>query len=74
MSQTEYLIIAIVILLLLAITFIVSFVIYQRTPKPKGCEDLMPSEEKCAGCSNNSCSFYKEKDSVEILNSKKEDK
>lgn len=69
MGQTEYLIIAIVILVVLAITFIVSFVLYQRTPKPKGCEDLKPSEEKCAGCSNSQCQFYKEKEEI-----KKEEK
>lgn len=62
MSETEYLILAIVILVVLAITFIVSFVIYQRTPKPKGCEDLEPNEEKCATCNNSQCHFYKEID------------
>ena len=72
MSQTEYLIIAIVILVILAVTFIVSFVLYQRTPKPKGCEDLKPSDEKCAGCTNDACAFYKEKDSVELIEKKEE--
>ena len=72
MSQTEYLIIAIVILVVLAITFIVSFVLYERTPKPKGCEDLKPSEEKCAGCANDACAFYKERNSNETLNKKEE--
>ena len=62
MSETEYLIIAIVILVVLAVTFIVSFVIYQKTPRPKGCEDLEPSEDKCASCNNKNCSFYKEID------------
>ena len=62
MSETEYLILAIVILVVLAVTFIVSFVIYQRTPRPKGCEDLEPNEEKCTSCKNKDCSFYKEID------------
>ena len=62
MSETEYLILAIVILVVLAVTFIVSFVIYQKTPRPKGCEDLEPNEEKCASCNNKACSFYKEID------------
>lgn len=62
MSQTEYLIIAIIILVVLAITFIVSFVLYKRTPKPKGCEDLEISEEKCAACSNTSCELRKERE------------
>lgn len=60
MTSTEYLILAIAIILFLTITFIVSFVLYQRTPKPNGCEDLKPSEEKCSGCTNDSCAFYKE--------------
>lgn len=62
MTQTEYLIIAIVILVVLAITFIVSFVLYKRTPKPEGCEDLEISEEKCAACNNASCELRKEKE------------
>lgn len=74
MTQTEYLILAIIILVVLAITFIVSFVLYKRTPKPKGCEDIEISEEKCAACNNEACSFYKEKDSVEVLDHKKEEK
>ena len=74
MTQTEYLIVAIIILVVLAVTFIVSFVLYKRTPKPKGCEDIEISEEKCAGCNNESCAFYKEKDSIEVLESKKEEK
>ena len=60
MTQTGYLIIAIVILLALLATFIISFVIYRRTPVPKGCENLEINEENCAGCKHSECSFYKE--------------
>lgn len=62
MTQTEYLILAIVILVVLAITFIVSFVLYKRTPKPKGCEDLEISEEKCAACNNTTCELRNQKE------------
>lgn len=59
MSKELYLVIGISVLVLLLITFIVSFVLYVKTPAPKGCEDMKISEEKCAGCSHSECSFYK---------------
>ena len=59
MSQTVYLIIAISILVALLIVFFVSFVVYRRTPVPKGCEDMMANEEKCASCDNHTCQFNK---------------
>ena len=59
MSREVYLIIAILILVALAITFFVSFVLYRRTPLPKGCENLKMDEEKCSSCSNESCMFHK---------------
>lgn len=62
MSKIGYLIIAISILVVLLVTFIVSFVIYRRTPVPKGCEDLQMSEEKCSSCGHSECHFYQGKD------------
>ncbi|MBR0439170.1 MAG: hypothetical protein IJK27_00195 [Bacilli bacterium] len=59
MSKEIYLVIGISVLVLLLITFIVSFVLYVKTPAPKGCEDMKISEEKCASCSHSECSFYK---------------
>ena len=59
MGQTGYLIIAILILVALLAIFIISFVLYKRTPVPKGCENLKINEENCSSCSNSSCSFYK---------------
>ena len=59
MSQTGYLILAISIMVALAIIFVVSFVLYKRTPVPKGCENLEISEEHCSSCNNSSCSHYK---------------
>ena len=62
MSQTGYLILAIGILVLLLATFIVSFVLYRKTPVPKGCEHLKISEEHCAGCSHTECSYHKKEE------------
>ena len=62
MTQGQHLFLAIAILVILLITFIVSFVIYRRTPVPKGCEDMVMNEEKCSSCGHSECSFYKKKD------------
>lgn len=59
MSQTGYLILAISIIVALAIIFVVSFVLYKKTPVPKGCENIKISEENCSACNNSSCSHYK---------------
>ena len=61
MTQLGYLFLAIGILLTLLVVFIVSFVLYVKTPAPKGCEDLKASEEKCASCSRSECQFYPQK-------------
>ena len=54
---------AILILVILLVTFIVSFILYRKTPVPKGCEDLEASEEKCASCKVEGCSLnlYRQK-------------
>ena len=62
MGKTEYLILAISILVALLVIFIVSFVVYMKTPAPKGCEDIKASEEHCSNCSNSSCQFHKKKE------------
>ena len=62
MNQTGYLIIAITILGVLLVTFFVSFIIYMRTPVPKGCEDIKANDEKCSSCPNHECQFYKSRD------------
>lgn len=59
MSQELYLLIAIITLVVLLIVFIVSFVLYRRTPVPKGCENMIMNEEKCGSCSNEQCMFNK---------------
>ena len=60
MTQTEYLILAISIIVALLVIFIGSFIAYRKTPVPQGCEDLKINEKNCAGCSHSECSFYKE--------------
>lgn len=62
MDQTTLLIIGIIIIIALVAIFVVSFVLYNKTPVPKGCEDIKISEENCAGCNHKECQFYKEKE------------
>ena len=59
MTKTAYLIIAILVLFLLLTTFIVSFVLYRKTPLPKGCQDLKIDKDSCRNCGNNRCVFSK---------------
>lgn len=59
MTKTAYLIIGISVLVALLIIFVVSFIIYVKTPAPKGCENLKVSEENCSSCSHSECRFYK---------------
>ena len=60
MSQTGSLILAISIILALLIVFVVSFILYKKTPVPKGCENLLINEENCAACGNKDCALRKE--------------
>lgn len=59
-ASTSHLILAISILVGLLIIFVVSFILYMRTPVPKGCENLKINEENCAACQNQNCAFKKE--------------
>ncbi len=58
MSQTGYVILTIALVVLLAIAFFVSFILYVRQPAPKGCEKLGRDESKCENCEQSSCRFY----------------
>ena len=60
MTKGLYLLIAILTLVILLIIFIVSFVLYKKTPVPKGCENLLISEENCSSCENKACSLRRE--------------
>jgi hypothetical protein len=49
---------AVGILVVLLAIFIISFVLYRKTPVPKGCEEFeKPSEAKCHGCNQTECHF-----------------
>ena len=58
MSQTGYLILAIAILVSLLTIFIVSFILYKRTPVPKGCENIKINAENCSSCGHTECKHY----------------
>ena len=58
MSQVGYLVLAISILVGLLAIFIVSFILYKRTPVPKGCENIKINEENCSSCGHTECSRY----------------
>lgn len=59
MSKEVALILSISILVALLIIFVVSFLLYKKTPVPKGCENLEINEENCASCKNETCSLRK---------------
>ena len=54
-----YLIISIIVIIVLVVLFMVSFVLYKKTPAPKGCENLLINEENCMACSNQACAHKK---------------
>lgn len=58
MPQWGYILIAVGILVFLLVVFFVSFVLYRKTPVPKGCEHIKIDEKTCAACQNDSCQFY----------------
>lgn len=83
-------VLAIGLLVFLIAVFVISFVLYRKTPVPKGCEEFeKPSESKCHGCNETSCHFnlyyndpetqakeeyLKEKAEAEKMNTKKTEK
>ena len=61
MTTTGYLILAIAIIVALIIIFVVSFVLYMRTPAPKGCEKLKIGPKNCEECDVEGCMIYKQR-------------
>ncbi len=57
MSNTLRIILAILVIVILIAIFVVTFILYKRTPPPKGCVDIHPNEAKCHGCKETSCHF-----------------
>ena len=48
------------IIAFLLVVFFVSFLVYRKTPAPKGCERIRPDEGACKGCSQVGCDLYGE--------------
>ncbi len=61
MNTTGYLILAISIIIALVIIFVVSFILYMRTPAPKGCEKLKIGPKSCEDCDVEGCMIYKQR-------------
>lgn len=61
LSKAWYIVIAIVVIIGLVVLFFVTYVLNKRTPVPKGCESLIDTE-KCHGCSNSACKYYKDEE------------
>jgi hypothetical protein len=61
MTTLGYLILAIAIIVALVIIFVVSFVLYMRTPAPKGCEKLKIGPKNCEDCDVEGCMIYKQR-------------
>ena len=61
MPKRAYILIAIAIVVALLVIFFVSYYFNKKTPVPKGCENLLVSEENCSLCDNKNCSLRKEK-------------
>ncbi len=56
MNQTGYIILTIAIVVILVAIFVFSFVVYVKTPAPKGCE--RGKGPNCENCDQASCKFY----------------
>jgi hypothetical protein len=74
MSQTGYVILAVVILVILVVIFFVSFLLYVRQKPPKGCENLGRDESLCATCDQASCRFYKKAEELEAKKREEKEK
>ncbi|MCQ2741979.1 MAG: hypothetical protein MJ239_01600 [Bacilli bacterium] len=56
MPREAYIAIAIAIVVALVAIFVISFVVYVKTPAPKGCEKKRGPN--CENCEQASCRFY----------------
>lgn len=67
-------ILAVLVIAVLIAVFITSYLLYKKTPVPKGCEDIHPNEEKCHGCNQTECHFNLYYNSDRIEKAGKEEK
>ncbi len=74
MSKEGYLILAIAVLAALVLLFVLSFILFVRTPVPKGCRK-QPSD-LCGECPNHRCEFslYEAKGKLKEEQEEKENK
>lgn len=63
----------IAVIVLLAVTFVVSYVLNHRTPVPEGCENIKISEEFCLQCGNPDCNIKEKFDLEKIRKELEED-
>ena len=56
MSRLGYILLTVGVLLALIVIFIVSFILYVKTPVPKGCKKQ--SSDLCSSCPNKRCEYY----------------
>ena len=70
MPQYVWVIIAIAVLVVLVAVFVLSFLLYVKTPAPKGCEKK-PSE-LCSSCPNSRCEFQLYEPKGDLKNEKEE--
>jgi flagellar basal body-associated protein FliL len=74
MSRVFYIILASAVILILIVIFVVSYVMYRKTPPPKGCENV-PSPDNCSECGlGGACSLnLYAKEAAKSQEGKKED-
>lgn len=60
MGRIGYLIIAIALIVALLATFVITFVLYRKTPVPEGCESLGVGKKECGACNQVGCPLRKE--------------
>jgi hypothetical protein len=58
LDKTTAIIIAICVIAFLLVVFIVSFILYRKTPPPKGCEHLKIDDGACSHCTEVGCDLY----------------
>lgn len=57
MNEILAIILSVLLLAGLLAIFFVTFVLYKKTPAPKGCENLGIDKSKCAGCDEKTCRY-----------------
>ncbi|MBQ3253280.1 MAG: hypothetical protein IJA65_01885 [Acholeplasmatales bacterium] len=64
---------AILFIIALIAVFFITYVLNKKTPVPKGCEDILISDENCLSCGNTDCNVKKGIDINKIKEELKEE-